>query len=326
MIEFSCEKCGYPFHHVEPQFAGKLGRCKHCGHVMQIPSPTSIPSAGQFHLKPLEPEPEPGSAPAVEAAHRPVHHEPIEEPHIELVPLVPEDDPARKQHHAPEVEQALREEALLEEDSRPYQINGEYIPPPGFRRESRPAGWVVRAWRGSVGGLLKILRWVNDSAYLISIPFVALLLFGFVAEKMWLFHLGAVGIVLANLGKLVADVTYVVVKPFKESPLHGIGFLFPLYTIYYMYTRWKQMKPAFVRLLGSCAPILLVILAYAALPEVNPKIKGNEPVKERLRGSVEEIEEEIKSDVGQVGKKIEDEERQLVKPSGHEPKSGEPSP
>ena len=94
-----------------------------------------------------------------------------------------------------------------------------------------------------VGWVLKLLRWVDDWAYLISVPFVVLMIFGLVVENRSFVHLGAVVVVLANYGRFWADLLAFFVRPTRTARLHGLAFLFPPYTVYYLTTRWGKMKP-----------------------------------------------------------------------------------
>src|SRR5262249_7197488 len=62
-------------------------------------------------------------------------------------------------------------------DSKPYLLAKPE------RRESSgggsgPAGAVVLAWRNQLGGLQKLFRRINETAYLFSIPFLMILLLG----------------------------------------------------------------------------------------------------------------------------------------------------
>ena len=138
-------------------------------------------------------------------------------------------------------------------------------------------------WRQGVGLILRLLRFIDDWAYLISIPFIVLAIFAIAAGNREWVHLGAVVVLLANYGRFWVNLLAIFVRPFKEGPVHGLAFLFPPYGIYYVWTRWDTFRPTFRRLLTSCIPIVLVVLAYAYLPFVNPAAKDAKGLPEKIR-------------------------------------------
>jgi hypothetical protein len=218
--------------------------------------------------------------------------------HFELI-----DDDDQVLPAPPEAERGLREMAEFEKDRREYRLADERFG--GFfsflrQRDSRPAGWLTVKWRGMVTLVLKLLRWIDAWAYLISVPFLLLILFGLALPNRGLVHAGAVVVVLANYGRFWADLLALFVRPFKDSPLHGLAFLFPPYMAYYVWSRWKSMRPILLRMLTSCIPIVLVILGYAFLPSVNPAIKDVRGVVPKLKAGTEELVREIESVPQQV--------------------------
>jgi hypothetical protein len=220
---------------------------------------------------------------------------------------------------SPAIERGLREIAEFQKDPRGYQVVGEKR---GFffrLERSRPASWLYVKWRASVGFVLKLMRWVDSWAYLISVPFVVLMIFGIVVENQALVHTGAVVIVLANYGRFWADLIAFFVRPYKDGPLQGIAFLFPPYTIYYLTTHWNHMKPILRRIATSCIPIVLVVLAYAFLASVNPAVKDVKGIGARLRAGEQELQKEIDSDL----QRVESEVRSLGRPKASAPKSND---
>ena len=69
--------------------------------------------------------------------------------------------------------------------------------------------------------MLKVFRWVDTWAYLISIPFLILMILGIVAENRPFIHTGAVVVVLANYGRFWADLLAFFIRPFKEGPFRA---------------------------------------------------------------------------------------------------------
>ena len=204
---------------------------------------------------------------------------------------------------------------VSEKDPRGYAVAEERG---GFFQRldrSRPAGWIYVKWRSAVGIVLKLLRWIDSWAYLISVPFVVLMIFGIIAQQQRLVHIGAVVTVVANYGRFWADLLAFFLRPYKDGPIQGLAFLFPPYTFYYLTTHWDRMKPIVRRIATSCIPIILVILAYSYLAWVNPAVKdargipahleaGNREVNREVGRAVERVEEGVRSEVEQVKERV----------------------
>ena len=133
------------------------------------------------------------------------------------------------------------------------------------------------AGRRPASSVLRLFRWVDTWAYLISIPFVVLMILGIAAENRSLIHTGAVVVVLANYGRFWADLLAFFVRPYKDGPLQGLSFVFPPYMVYYLATRWDAMKKIVRRIATSCIPILAVVLVYAAFGSLSPTPRPRPP-------------------------------------------------
>ena len=232
------------------------------------------------------------------------------EHHVRFELLDDDADPASLLPVSPEIARGLREVAEFEKDRRGYDVVGDRG---GFFSRlgnSRPAGWLYVKWRAGVGSVLKLLRWVDNWAYLISVPFLVLMLFGIVVANRGFVHAGAVVVVLANYGRFWADLIAFFLRPYKDGPLQGLAFLFPPYTLYYMTAHWDRMKPIVRRIATSCIPIVLVVLAYAFLASVNPATKDVQGVGAKIRAGEQELKKEIDSDLS----KVESELQSLGKP------------
>jgi hypothetical protein len=351
LLVFECEICGRRFQ-IDERFRGKRGRCSHCGHVMRIPqiaadahgaaagAPAAIselvaaPDEAPFKLSPPESRPaihlEEPHPPAEAAAPQPVGpHKSVfglaapvppaqqrkGDQHIRF-DLVDEDaDPAAIVAVSPEIARGLREIEEFRKDPRGYALEGERT---GFFQRldrSRPAGWIYVKWRASIGILLKLLRWIDSWAYLISVPFVVLMIFGIVAQQRKLVHIGAVVTVVANYGRFWADLLAFFLRPYKDGPIQGLAFLFPPYTLYYLTAHWDRMKPIVRRIATSCIPIVMVVLAYSFLVSVNPEIKdvkgipakvkaGRRELDREIGRGVEQVEEGVRSGVEQVEERV----------------------
>jgi hypothetical protein len=211
-------------------------------------------------------------------------------------------DPADVALVSPAIKRGLQEMAEFQRDPRGYKIAGDRSGVFSFfgMRESGPASWFYVKWRAAVGVVLKSLRWVDSWAYLISVPFIVLMIFGIVVANRGFVHTGAVVVVLANYGRFWADLLAFFLRPFKDGPLQGLAFLFPPYTIYYLFARWDRMKPIVRRIATSCIPIVLVVLAYAFLPGVNPEAKNVSGVAAKIETGTRELEREISADLNKL--------------------------
>ena len=337
-ILFECKHCGRQIK-VDAKAQGKRGRCSNCGQVMVIPhveadslsitpahvQPPPIPAAGHslagppshdhgtahgsdapFRLSPPDERPGVVHTPPVlvEPEHLERHATPEGFSEFEL--LAGDANPEEAALASPEVRRGLRELDEFQKDPRPYNLvdSLEKSFLSRWDRGSGPAGWLVVKWRQGVGLILRLLRWIDDWAYLISVPFIILAIFAIAIENRGLVHIGAVGVALANYGRFWTDLLAIFVRPFKEGPIHGLAFLFPPYGIYYLWTRRDKFKPTFRRLLTSCIPIVLVVLAYAYLPFVNPSVKEGQSLPERLRSGERELLDEVRGEWKDVKSKI----------------------
>ncbi|MFI5459178.1 MAG: hypothetical protein ACHRXM_27430 [Isosphaerales bacterium] len=290
-----------------------------------IAEPATAPEEAPFRLSPPETRPVvrtevPVPAPAPEpASHHPAGphgsvfalaaplpgtRPQVGEHHVHFELLDDDADPASLLAVSPEIARGLREVEEFEKDRRGYSLEGDRG---GFfsrLESSRPAGWFYVKWRAGVGSMLKLLRWVDNWAYLISVPFLVLILFGIVVANRGLVHTGAVVVVVANYGRFWTDLLAFFLRPYKDGPLQGLAFLFPPYTFYYMTAHWDRMKPIVRRIATSCIPIVLVVLAYAFIAWVNPATKDVRGVGAKIRAGERELRKEIKSNFREVGTEI----------------------
>lgn len=214
-IRFSCERCGHSIQ-VDDQFAGRTGHCTHCGHAMAVPDAHSTEAVSQpavdqgLRLRPL------AVAGAPDEDHDPRL---ARAPDVIVRPLAPDDAVRLKAHVDDDLEaRDQRPPAVLdpyhyEKPSRRFHLNTHY--------ETRLARFVARILR-SVGGWL----------YLVSLAFFTVLVVGFAFKNRAALHIGAMGIVVTNLGMLVDGLFYLLVLPFRDSLAKGLGvILLPPYAI-----------------------------------------------------------------------------------------------
>jgi hypothetical protein len=339
LMLFTCEHCGKRIQ-VDARMQGRRGRCSHCGREMRIPrvdepQPPPVPSGDQaretareagrprahprapsgdggFRLSAPEPRPEVSLAhfqqPPVLTEPEQLHRHVGAEAPSAFELLADDGPPGMDSLASPEVQRGLRELEEFKKDPRGYQL-AEDLDSRFFRwfRGSRPAGWVYTQWRKGVGLILRALRFITDWAYLISVPFLILMVFGIAIGHRWLIHTGAVVVVLVNIGRFWTDLLSVFVRPFKDGPVHGLMFLFPPYGLYYLASRWDKFKPTFRRLGTSCIPIVLVLLAYMFIPAVDPDARTAPTLPEKARRAGRDIVE----DAREVGREIRQEVRSL---------------
>jgi hypothetical protein len=344
LINFTCENCGKGFS-VDEHSHGKRGRCSNCGHVMRIPgalatdrahvaaaapSPEIKPeSEPAFRLSPPEPPPVVGPlVPPFAEEHAPAQHPVIlqqrephqfagepgtrqpaaHEPHVRFELLDDDADRAAIGLVSPADHHVVQEIAEFERDRRGYKVIGDRDGLFSFLglAGSGPASWPYVKWRAAVNFVLKLLRWIDTWAYLISVPFIILMVFGITVENLGFVHTGAVVTVLANYGRFWADLLALFVRPYKDGPLQGLAFLFPPYTIYYLATRWSYMKPILRRIATSCIPIVLVVLAYAFLPSINPAVKDASSVAAKIEQGKQELDKEINEHLQKIEKELTD--------------------
>lgn len=321
LLLFSCENCGKHFQ-VDESAHGKRGRCKNCGHVMRIPQAGAAkaehahtPGEARphlpetpFRLSPAEPPPDSvREIPVVR--HAPVVPSHQREPRYsygehdtEFEFIVDQAEVAAAISASPEELRRIREIEAFKRDSRGYKVVGDRGGLFSFfgARGDRPASLLYVKWRAVITGILKVLRFIDSWAYLISVPFLVMVLFAIVTSSRGLVHAGAVVVVLVNYGRFWADLLAFFVRPFKDGPIQGLAFLFPPYTAYYLFAHWDRMKPILRRMLTSCIPIALVIVAYGFLPSVNPEVKDVQGVEARLKIGTEVLEKDIHGGLKQI--------------------------
>ncbi len=338
-----CGNCGHVMRipradeaHLQPPplpQTGAAGQPKHADAHAPAGSAAGPSGDAPFRLSPPEERPEAAvpAAPFVpppppvlaepRQLHRHVHVD--EEPsHFEL--LREDAHPDDRSLASPEVQRGLRELEEYRRDPRGYQL-AEELDSRFFRwaRGSRPANFLFTGWRRAVGGILRALRFVDDWGYLISIPFLILIVFAIAIGNRPLIHTGAVVVVLVNFGRFWTDLLALFVRPFKEGPVHGLMFFFPPYAIFFISRHWDKFKGTFRRLLTSCAPIVLVILAYAFIPVIDPAIQSAPTAREKLRRAGQEVVKEAREGLHQAEeqvRKIEEKGRDALK------KKAEPAP
>jgi hypothetical protein len=246
-IVFFCQDCGSRFD-IDPRLAGKQGRCKKCGARMTVPkAPMREPvpvGAGA------------GSVPALGWLGE------VEASKVSLAPLTIDRMPGLKKPSM------FAEDDLA--DSKPY-----LLAQPERRSGGRPVSQVSGLkifWRQRLGFVEKIFRSINQTAYLISVPFLMILLLGIMVRSHPLSNLGAIVVVLLNITRLVTGFFNLVVIPFRD----GINF--------------KRLKKPIRRVVEPAITIGLVGLAFAFIPWLSKSDTSDATFSGQLRAGVRKIE------------------------------------
>jgi hypothetical protein len=210
---------------------------------------------------------------------------------VALAPITGEGMPALRRRASP-----------LEEPSIPGPYKMATAPSlPALRAaKGRPAGKLTRGYRQGMGKFQKLFRWLNESAYLVSVPFFMLVLLGLVIGSRSLLVLGATVVVLLNIGRLVAGIMNLIVIPFRESPLQGIFFLIPPLTFIYLAQNWQKVHRPVKRIIGPIVTILMVGMAFVVWPWLQGEERPKGTLRDQVKSGFREAAKEIQAEAGKV--------------------------
>ena len=164
----------------------------------------------------------------------------------------------------------------------------------------RPAGAATRGYRQAMGHVQKLFRWLNQSAYLVSVPFLMLLLLGLIVGNNSLMGLGATAVIALSIGRIVAGVANLAVIPFRESPIQGILFLIPPITFFYIYQNWHKVQAPVKRIIGPIVTIALVAAAFVAEPWIRGEGKPKGSIHDQVKSGVGTLKKGMREQIGQV--------------------------
>ena len=136
-----------------------------------------------------------------------------------------------------------------------------------------------------LGDVQKVFRWLNESAYFVSIPFLMVLLVGTAVKSRPLALLGATFVVLLNLGRLAAGAVALALVPLRDG----------------LNTR-KLRKPV-RRVVEPILTIGLVVLGFTFIPWLAAGRSEGGNLAQRLRSGAESLESDIEGEVDLVVKK-----------------------
>jgi hypothetical protein len=303
MIHFQCPACGAPFE-VDDRFAGRAGRCKACGGRTKVPSNGAAEAVAAGSARPramagavVGPRLTPIAAGAASrpqpslAAGRPINWLEAVNSQVALAPISMDGMPGLRP-----------KPAFIDEPSipGPYKMATAPSLPALESSKTRPAGAITRGYRHGMGKFQKLFRWLNESAYLVSVPFVILLLVGLLAGSNSLMGLGATAVVLLNLGRIVAGIANLAVIPFRESPLQGILFLIPPITFLYLYQNWPKVQKPVKRIIGPILTIALVAAAFVAEPWIHGESKPKGSIQDQVKSGLGSLKKGMREQIGRV--------------------------
>ncbi len=277
-IVFFCQSCGARFE-VGDAAAGKVGRCKQCGQRMTVPKPAELASmAAMPALAAAGVGGAGGGTPAPSASSWLA----AMTGNVRLAPLTVDRMPLGGRKPASPLDDDVG-------DSAPYEL-AKPERKKSRDRQSGPAGAATLLWRSQVSVVIKVFRWINETAYLLSVPFLMMLLFGVVVRSPHLAHTGAVVVVLLNIGRLISGFVNLVAIPFRDGMAEGIGFLIPPMTFVYLFNHWNKVKKAARRVIEPILTIGLVALAFVFIPWL---AKGGSGSDVKLRTGLSSFEEKV---------------------------------
>ena len=285
-IVFFCQSCGSRFE-VDPRMTGKRGHCKKCGQIMTIPRGEEIASMSAIPALALAgggAGPAAGGRPAGPAVGSSIGAWlQAGLSNAVLAPITLDRMPLGQRR--PTKPSPLDDA----EDSKPYVLAQ---PIREERGAVRPLDNVVlRVWRGQLGGIQRILRWINETAYLISVPFIMMILFGTAVRNRPMALLGAAVVVLLNIGRLVTAGASLAVVPLRD------GF------------NWKKLKKPLRRVAEPALTIGLVVLAFLFIPFLSTGKPSTRGVAGRINAGLDALEKRALGEL-ETAKAIEQAQKQ----------------
>ena len=267
-IVFFCQSCGARFE-VAPKFAGKKGNCKKCGQRMVIPQAEQLASMAAM------------PALAAAAVGTPAGAQPLPASNwlaqmsskVGLAPLTI--DRMHVGHKKPAKPAMFAEDDLA--DSKPYAL-AHPVRETGGRGKVQDHV-VVRVWRQQLGKIQKLFRKINQAAYLISVPFLIVLLLGIAVRNRPMALFGATAVVLLNIGRLVAGGANLAVIPLRD----GIDL--------------KKMKKPIQRVIEPAITMGLVVIAFTFIPWLSTGQTSKGSVADRIRSGASALGKEMEGEV-----------------------------
>jgi DNA-directed RNA polymerase subunit RPC12/RpoP len=323
-ITFSCGNCRSQFT-VDGQLAGRSARCKKCGEKFVIPATStvappprsapsdrarsSIPPTGRTldprrgSMATSRPKSATGSAPAQAegVASRSIGWLDAVNSQIALKPVTMMSMPAARKR--------AREEEEEDEGPAEYKV----VIPRDMRKRSaivtKPAEIAaasylegIRSYRQFFNMLAILFRWINETAYGVSLIFLNVAIVGAIMSRHSLVVLGISLVVMLNVIQLIAGAANLIAIHFRGNIVRGLLFLIPPITVYYLWTGRFRWNKAIHRVTGPMVWLVVVIAAYSYIPWLN----GSKSGKESWKGAVETIRKDVKETMSGLKEKAAD--------------------
>jgi len=292
MIHFECPTCAAPFD-VDERLAGRAGRCKKCGGRTRIPfeaEAAAVGAPGRAGTRPRAVAAANGAAAGPRltpiaaavaprpqlslAAGRPINWLEAVNSQVALAPISMDNLRGLGNRPSPMDEPSI---------PGPYKMATAPSLPALHAGRGKSAGAFTRGYRQGMGKFQKLFRWLNQSAYLVSVPFLMLLILGMVFGSNSLMSMGATAVIALSIGRIVAGVANLVVIPFRESPIQGIFFLIPPITFFYMYQNWHKVRQPVKRIVG---PILTIASSRRrSWPSLGSGAKASRRVRSKIKSN-----------------------------------------
>jgi hypothetical protein len=269
-IVFYCQSCGARFE-VAARLAGKKGHCKKCGQMMSIPraeqlaSMTAMPALAGAGAGAEDAGPSIGGwlrSDALSAVLAPIT---VDRMRIGAKRSSPLDDL---------------------EDSKPYTLARPQAVSRG--RAVAPVGAALGLWRRQIGVFQKLFRSVNETAYLLSIPFIVILLVGIVLKSRSTALFGATFVVVLSVGRIVAGLAGLASVPLRSGLDAG------------------KMKKPFRRVAEPVITVGLIIAAFTFIPWLSSGSASKGTVVERLKANTKSLRAEMKGELRKTAGKAAD--------------------
>ncbi len=282
-IIFFCQSCGARFE-VSPGQAGKKGRCKRCGQNMQVPRAEQLASMTGMNAVPHAGGPAaagPLAAGAVAASMRGDSGQAQSMSNwlraaatsVGLSPLTVDHMPVIGREWAKKIDDDLG-------DSKPYMVMSGYDPGAALAHGSgKPAGIVTRVWRRETGQVAKLLRKTNELAYMVSIPFILILLFGTVTKSRGTALFAATFVVLLCAIRIVSGVANLMVVPLRDGLNSG------------------KMKKPFKRVVEPVVMIAVILAGFTFIPWLRSDRAASGSLADRLKAEAVELKGEMKGEL-----------------------------
>jgi hypothetical protein len=275
-IVFFCQSCGARFE-VASSMAARRGRCKRCGQAMEIPRAEQLASMVAM------PALAAGAKPAAVAARTSAASDsPSVGAWLKAAATNVGLDALSADHRALRPGKKSAPSALDDaEDSKPY-----VLATPVYTGSKHGGGTfgvrskALATWRRETGMIQRAFRWLNESAYLISIPFIIILLFGIVSKSRSTALFGATFVVVLNLGRIVAGIANLAMVPLRDG------------------LNSKKMKKPLRRVIEPVITIAIVVLMFTFIPWLSAGSSKQGSIKDRLRATATGLGDEMKGELG----------------------------